>query len=99
MENFSVAASSICNTHDSVSIPSDPVYARVYVVGYPARNLHWVYIKTENYHAIAILHVPSATLANWLVDSYSYGTWHTYAACNDINVLRATYLIVESAFG
>ena len=28
MENFPVAASSICNTHDSVNIPSDPVYIR-----------------------------------------------------------------------
>ena len=37
--NFPVAASSTCNTHDSVSIPSNPVYPRVYVFGYPARNL------------------------------------------------------------
>ena len=39
MENFPIAASSICDTHDSVSILSDSVYARVYVVGYLARNL------------------------------------------------------------
>ena len=32
LENFPVAASSICNAHDSVSIPPDPVYVRVFVV-------------------------------------------------------------------
>ena len=37
--NFPVAASSICNTHDSVSIPSNPDYTRVFVASYPAKNL------------------------------------------------------------
>ena len=52
LENFPVATSSICNTHDSVSIPTNPVYARVYVyvVSYPDRNLRLVYTKTESYH-------------------------------------------------
>ena len=40
LENFPVAPSSICNTHDSVNIPSNPVYARAFVVGYPASYLH-----------------------------------------------------------
>ena len=39
MENLPVAASSIFNVHDSVSIPSDPFYASVFVVGYPTKDL------------------------------------------------------------
>ena len=35
---------------------------------------------------LAILHVPSATLANSLVvDSYSYRTWNAYAASDNVN--------------
>ena len=86
--NFPVAALSICSTHDSVSFPSDLVYARVHVVGYSARNLREVYTKTESYHAIylACNYQVLLWLTGLVVDSYSYGTWSTYAASNDVNV-------------
>ena len=35
---------------------------------------------------LAILHVPSATLANWPCCTAGYRTWGTYAASDDINV-------------
>ena len=35
---------------------------------------------------LAILHVPSATLANWPCCTASYRTWDTYAAGDDVNV-------------
>ena len=34
----------------------------------------------------AILHVSSATLANWLCHTASYRTWGAYAAGDDVNV-------------
>ena len=37
--------------------------------------------------ALAILHVPSATLANWPCHMASYRTWGAYAAGVDTNVL------------
>ena len=38
---------------------------------------------------LAILHVPSATLANSLVvDSYSYRMWDAYAASDNVNNVR-----------
>ena len=35
---------------------------------------------------LAILHVPSATLANWPCHTASYMTWGAYAASDDVNV-------------
>ena len=35
---------------------------------------------------LAILHVPSVTLANWPYRIISYRTWDAYAASDDVNV-------------
>ena len=35
---------------------------------------------------LAILHVPSATLANWPCHTATYRTWGAYAAGDDVNV-------------
>ena len=67
-------------------IPSDPAYVRVYVAGYPASNLRKFTPKQEA-TTLAILHVPSATLANWPCRTDSYRTWGAYAADDDVNVL------------
>ena len=44
---------------------------------------------------LAILHVPSATLANWPCHTVSYRTWGAYAAGDDVNV-SVQNLLVES---
>ena len=44
---------------------------------------------------LAILHVPSATLANWPCRTDSYRTWGAYTTDDDVNVL-ARNLLVES---
>ena len=66
------------------------------LLGYPARNLCKVYTKTESYHNIAILHVPSATQSQLVLSSIaSYRTWGTYAASDDI-IFPTWNLLVES---
>ena len=42
---------------------------------------------------LAILHVPSATLANWPCHMASYRTWGTYAAGDDVNVSVLNLLV------
>ena len=85
-------------THDSVSIPSDPVYARVYVVSYPARNLKIT--PQQKATTLAILHVPSTSLAKWPCHIVgSYRIWGAYAASDDSNVptrnLATTSLVTQ----
>ena len=44
---------------------------------------------------LGILHLPSATLANWPCRTASYRTWGAYAAGDDVNV-SVLNLLVES---
>ena len=68
-------------TRYSVSIPCDPVY----IISYPARNLHQVYTKIESYHNNYIVSTKcySSQLA-------SYGTWGAYTASDNVSVLCKT---------
>ena len=65
---------------DSVSIPSDPVYVRVYVVSYAK------FTPKQKATTLTILRVPSATVANWPYFIAGYRTWGAYAASDDVNV-------------
>ena len=62
LENFPVAVSSICNTHDSVSIPSDPVFVRVYMLLATQIGTYVKFTPKHKATMLAILHTPSATL-------------------------------------
>ena len=90
-----VAASSICNTRDLVSIPSDPVYTRVMSLA-TQLGTYTKLAQKQKATTLATMYVPSATLTNW---PCRYGTCGTYAASNDVNVLYETYYVVESVLG
>ena len=98
MENFPVAASSICNTHDSVSIPSGPVYARVYVVmrvyvvSYPAIGTYAKFAPKQKATMLAIMYY-SGQLALSLI-AICMGRGVLIAASNDaIMSLHKTYYV------
>ena len=44
------------------------------------------FVPKQKATTLAILHVPSTTLANWPCRTASYRTWGAYAAGDNINV-------------
>ena len=102
MENFPVPASFICNTHDSVSIPSDPLSLHESL----CRRLpkRYKFASKQSYHVIAIMHVPmqlkcySGQLALSSI-AIAMGCGALMLQVMTLMSLRETYYSVESAFG